>query len=173
MNIYIKKLTVKDFQKVLKWKSDPQLSLEIMSQFNILGEEQVINWIISNSENLDQRLNGIYVQFEDDEIHCIGITRLMFIDWEAKTCEFGIYLGDRNYQGLGIGKKALELTIKQAFQDLELNKIYLKVNSNNVRAITLYENFKFITEGIQKEHFLNPSTDKYEDIVYMALYNQF
>lgn len=170
MNIYLNKISEKDFSKIIKWKSDLVLASQIMSQFQIINKTEAIKWIITNSTDPNQRLNGIYTKTAEDRNDLIGMTRLMFIDFDAKIAEFGIYIGEESYQGKGIGKQALILTIDQAFENLKLNKIYLRVGSNNSRAINMYKKQGFTAEGIMKEHYLNLKSNKYEDVMYMALF---
>ncbi|MEG0918024.1 MAG: GNAT family N-acetyltransferase [Myroides sp.] len=49
---------------------------------------------------------------------------------------------DQNYQGKGIGKKAIEF-IKQFSQENNYKKIVLEVEPHNLRAIQLYEKEQF------------------------------
>ncbi|KAA5535990.1 GNAT family N-acetyltransferase [Paenimyroides baculatum] len=49
---------------------------------------------------------------------------------------------DNNYQGKGIGKKAMEF-IKQFAQENNYKKIVLEVEPHNLRAIQLYEKEQF------------------------------
>lgn len=54
---------------------------------------------------------------------------------------------DKEYQGLGIGKKALSLIISEMKRTLNCNKIVLGYTENNYRAETLYRNMGFKHEG--------------------------
>lgn len=170
MKIELKQISNTDFAKILKWKSDPALSIQIMSKCIVLNEFETIQWIIKNSSDPNQKLNGIYLT-SNLKTELIGITRIMFINFESRIGELGIYLGENQYQGLGIGTNALSLTIKQAFEELKLNKLYLRVNSNNLKAINLYKKFNFQIEGILKKHYYNQDMNVFDDITYMSLFN--
>lgn len=166
MELELKQIAISDAGKIAKWKSDPDLSVSIMSSSASISENEAQDWIKKNTSDPNQRLNGIY-----NSKTLVGITRLMFIDFETKIAEFGIYIGDTEYQGMGIGSKALQLTINQAFEQLNLQKIFLKVNETNTPAIRLYKKFNFHAEGTLKEHYFNVKTKTFEDIIYMALFN--
>lgn len=170
MKIILKNIDHVDIDKVVKWKSDPELSKQIMSQFKVINKTEALGWLDKNSADPNQRLNGIYGITNDNSNIFLGITRLMYIDFKSKNTEFGIYIGEKKFQGNGIGSKALNLTIRQAFDELGLFKIYLKVNSNNIKAINLYKKFGFITEGVLKEHYFEDN--KFQDISYMSLFNK-
>jgi RimJ/RimL family protein N-acetyltransferase len=61
-------------------------------------------------------------------------------------------------QGKGYGTEAVKLLLKFAFNDLNLNKVYLKVFQNNERAIKCYLKAGFVKEGLlRKESFIDGS----------------
>ncbi|MEE1111251.1 MAG: GNAT family protein, partial [Alphaproteobacteria bacterium] len=52
-----------------------------------------------------------------------------------KHAELGIAIGDKNYWGKGYGLSALKEMLARGFNELDLNKIWLRVEVDNVRAI--------------------------------------
>jgi RimJ/RimL family protein N-acetyltransferase len=169
MNIILRNIDIKDAHKIAKWKSDPVLAEQIMSSFKDTHVKNAENWIIKNTEDQFQQLKGIYLK-ENSSLELLGITRLMFIDFNSLNAELGIYIGDSTYQNAGIGKKALCLTLENGFNQLHLSKIYLKVSTINIRAVGLYKKFNFKAEGYLREHFLK--NGKFEDVIYMALFKE-
>jgi RimJ/RimL family protein N-acetyltransferase len=171
LRIVLEKISLEDSDRIAKWKSDPTLATLIMSNSNAVSDSDAKDWIQRNSSDPNQRLNGIYLE-NDCSKELLGITRLMFIDFVSEVAELGIYLGDETKRGIGLGKKAMLLTVDQAFKELKLRKLYLKVNANNEKALALYLKFEFKTEGVLKEHYYNSNACRFEDIVYMALFNR-
>lgn len=167
MKVVLDKIKSEDAELVAKWKSDPILSEGIMSDFNTTTVEQAREWIGINSNDPNQRLFGISFETESNKV-LLGIARLMFIDFETGVAEFGIYIGENNYRNMGVGKKALDRALEIGFIELNLNKIFLKVNAKNTPAINLYNSRKFIIEGRLKEHYWNAS--EFEDVLYMAIF---
>lgn len=154
---------------IAKWKSDKELAIQIMSQYQKTSVVEAREWIRQTLDNAGQKLFGIFVS-ENNGSRLVGVTRLMYIDLESKTSEFGMYIGEKNVHGKGVGKIALRLTLQFGFEKLGLRKIHLRVNTNNDRAIKLYQNQKFVTEGVLKEHFFN--NGNYEDILLMGLFKK-
>ncbi len=78
-----------------------------------------------------------------------------------RTAEFSIFIGEENAKGKGYAKEATMKTIEFAFNDLNLNRVFLKVQEDNFKAIKLYEKCKFKKEGILREciykngHYIN------------------
>lgn len=166
-SIKLKTLSIADAGKISEWKSDRELSELILSDFSKQSKDKSEKWIIDNTKDPNQRLFGLF--FNGSEL--IGIGRLMFIDFTCKTCELGIYIGNKNHRGLGLGKKSLKLLISHAFVDLGLRKINLKVREDNIVAVELYKKLGFISEGKLNEHFISNGKFKNNNILLMALFN--
>jgi len=167
MKVVLDKMKSEDANLIAKWKSNPVLSGQIMSDFNTTTVEQARDWININTNDPNQRLLGIYFEIESKKV-LLGVARLMFIDFVTRIAEFGIYIGDNNYRNMGVGKEALDRTLEIGFIELNLNKIFLKVNAQNTPAINLYKSRKFIIEGRLKEHYWNVS--QFDDVLYMAIF---
>ena len=168
MKIRIDNLTPKEKYKISEWKSDRAISKMIMSQFKKTNIFQAEKWIIKNSNDTNQKLFGIYLYSNDEKL--IGISRLMFIDFESLVAELGIYIGEKKLQNKGYGSIALKKTIEYGFNILKLNKIYLKVLESNQRAINLYSKNNFEIEGCLKDHSCNEK--KFEDVIYMSIFKK-
>src|SRR5699024_2365126 len=68
----------------------------------------------------------------------IGVVGLYNINSINRNCEFGIYIGNKDFYGQGIGTEATKLMINYAFQNLNLIKVKLFVNEDNF-ARKMYE----------------------------------
>ena len=66
-----------------------------------------------------------------------------------KNAEYAISLRAKA-QGKGIASQATTTLLKIAFEDLNLERVYLNVLSDNKRAIRLYEKIGFVYEGEYK-----------------------
>ena len=64
----------------------------------------------------------------------IGECGLFGGDKIARTVEFGITLGDKDYWGRGYGTEATRLAVDYAFTMRNVRKVYLDVLANNPRA---------------------------------------
>ena len=164
IKVVLKVLEEKDLDKVFKWKNNVELSRLVKAHPLPVAKFEMIEWFKRNQSDKNQILWGIY---EKQKKQLIGIVRLMFIDWISKSAEFGIYIGDENYSGKGIGKEVLLLVLKFAFQKINLHRIYLKVTESNTKAINLYKSCGFKKEGILRQNFW--INGKYENIIFMGI----
>jgi diamine N-acetyltransferase len=54
-------------------------------------------------------------------------------------------------KGKGIGKEALHLVIRLAFEELKAHRLWLDVKEHNLRAQHVYESAGFVREGVLRE----------------------
>jgi RimJ/RimL family protein N-acetyltransferase len=96
--------------------------------------------------------NKCYI-ITDEYESFIGIIELFDISWKNRRGELSICISP-SYRGRGFAYKALKLILCLGFQELELNRIWLRVLENNPKAISLYEKAGFIREGVCREESL-------------------
>ena len=98
----------------------------------------------------------------------IGECGLFAADTVARTVEFGITLGDKNYWGRGYGTEATRLAVDYAFTMRNVRKVHLNVLANNPRAMAAYSKVGFVEEGRRREHVW--SGGAYVDLVLMGIF---
>ncbi|WP_432662066.1 GNAT family protein [Wukongibacter baidiensis] len=80
--------------------------------------------------------------------------------------EFGVSVLKR-YWGLGLGGIMIRYLIEWARESGIIKKINLKVKSENIRAVNLYENLGFIMEGTISRFFYHKG--RFHDVYVMGL----
>ncbi len=103
---------------------------------------------------------------EEDGVSA-GLVELIEIDYIHRRAEFQIIV-DPLHQGRGFGERATRMALNYAFQELNLYKIYLVVDTENAKALHVYEKVGFEQEGILKHEFF--SNGKYRDAVRMCIF---
>ena len=154
----------RDLGKSLIWLKDPSVNMFLSHSFDDYTRDQEIKWFefIKNSNN------DVVFAIEDKNTNLyIGNCALHKIDWENKTCEMGIVIGEKDYWNKGYGSDAVRSILNFAFFDLDLKSIKLEVYRYNRRAINVYKKsgFKLIITN-KKSHFYNR---KYWDTLIMEL----
>jgi RimJ/RimL family protein N-acetyltransferase len=97
----------------------------------------------------------------------IGFCGLFEIDETSRTCELGIFIGDKEYWGRGYGRDAVRLLLGYAFRLRNLRRMWLEVHSENERAIRAYKSCGFVEEGRLREHAWLDG--RYVDMVFMGV----
>jgi RimJ/RimL family protein N-acetyltransferase len=81
----------------------------------------------------------------------IGFVAVHSIEWNNRVGEISIGIGDVTCWGQGYGTDALRVILGYAFQELNLDRIWLTVIASNARAIHTYEKVGFRHEGALRQ----------------------
>lgn len=111
--------------------------------------------------------DGAHFAIEADGLF-IGSCGLFDFNPVARTCQLGIGIGDRAYQGRRYGRDALRVLLDYAFRLRNMRKVWLTVNGDNERAIRAYRACGFVEEGRLRDHVWGDG--KYIDLVYMGVF---
>lgn len=80
----------------------------------------------------------------------IGTCSLLGQTLEDRVAELGVLIGDQAAWGQGFGFDALRLLLCFGFREMNLRRIWLRVDENHPRGIPLYERLGFVHEGRQR-----------------------
>lgn len=97
----------------------------------------------------------------------IGIIELREINWISRKSEYRILIGEKEFWGKDYGREATFLILRYAFDKLNLNKVWLGVNEENIKAVKLYERFGFKREGVLREDVYR--NGKYYNVIRMSI----
>ncbi|MBK9975556.1 MAG: GNAT family N-acetyltransferase [Planctomycetes bacterium] len=100
----------------------------------------------------------------------LGGTGLHRISWLHRHAEWGVYIGRPDQWGKGYGREMARTTLKYAFDVLNLNRVMLRVNADNIGGIKSYEAAGFVREGVQRQAMYVEG--KYLDTILMGVLRQ-
>lgn len=149
-----------------KWRNDRDLGHLVMAAQKDHSLDDVRRWLESTLNDPNQRVLGIY-DCEGSKRRLVGLVRYMYIDWEKRTANFGIFIGESDLRGQGRGKSALEQAIEHARCELKLDSISLQVVECNATAISLYRQYGFTQISVQTGAYAHG--DGHENIYVMHL----
>jgi diamine N-acetyltransferase len=155
-----------DLPLFVLWLNDPEvrLGLELFLPFSLVEEER---WYERMLDSPAAEHVLVIEANDQDTWRAIGTCGLHNIDWRARAAEAGISIGDKTYWNLGYGTDVMRLLLQHGFDTLNLNRVYLRVFANNLRAIRCYEKAGFVLEGrLRQAHFQN---GEYFDILLMGV----
>lgn len=149
--IVIRDLCEKDVVNLFRCKIDKEINkydpLPIPKNSKELVEE-CINYCNdfdekSINKNNDERFYRYFI-IEDMKGNFIGFVNFFNIDKVKKDGELGVIIGDKRYWRLGIAYKAIKIVKTYIFEKLNMNTIYVEIESNNVPSINLFKKLGFI-----------------------------
>jgi RimJ/RimL family protein N-acetyltransferase len=152
--IYLDNINKEDMPSLYRWFSD----IEFLTSYDYvlpipMTKEKVEQSIADYNEENNSIIFAIRAT-EDAHNPIIGVAGYYDIIKDNQVATLFIGIGDKNQQGKGYGKKALDELLNYGFKILKLHRIQLNVMSFNASAIALYEKAGFKKEGIMKEFVL-------------------
>lgn len=97
----------------------------------------------------------------------IGISGLYELDYRGRSAEFRILIGEKAYWNKGIGTEVVQILTSYGFENLNLHRVYLGVNSLNLAAVKSYEKSGFVREGELRDVIYRNGT--YYNVIQMSL----
>lgn len=158
-----------DLPRYVRWLGDPELR-SYLNTVLPLSQTQEEKWFERNLQAGNEQAWAIDAQPNDMAMgpwQHIGSCGFNEINWRTRAGEVGIMIGLREYWGRGFGTDALQTLVAWGFYSLNLNRVTLRVNADNVRAIRSYEKVGFMLEGrLRQATFANGA---YGDELLMAV----
>lgn len=145
MKITIRSFRKTDIPKKVEWvnNSENNQYLHYDLPLQIDKTEQWFEKICDRTDRYDAVI-------EADEVP-VGLIGLLSIDKKNKKAEFYISMGEVEYKNKGIAKEASRQILKYGFKELELNRIYLYTEYENISAQKLFEKLGFQKEGCLRD----------------------
>jgi len=91
---------------------------------------------------------------EDEQAAPVGLIRLEGLDSVHRRAELAITIGEKTHWSRGYGTEAIELALHYGFGELNLRRVWLITDVDNVRGIRCYEKCGFRREGVLRGHRL-------------------
>lgn len=156
--------TREDYTLTAKWMNDPDVTYFTFTGQRPMTLEQV-------SKSLDEQLVSLHqVMFIVCDLStgkAVGFAGLYEIHPTAHSAEFRVFLGEADARGKGFGTETAELLMFYGFDRLNLHRVFLGANAENVAGIRAYEKAGFKHEGRQRDVIYRNS--RYYDGVYMGI----
>lgn len=96
----------------------------------------------------------------------VGVAGFNHFDWKNKIGQIGYWLAEE-YQGQGIMTRVVKALINYAFNELDLNRIEIRVSDQNIKSRSIPERLYFKNEGcLRQAEWLY---DHYVDLVVYAI----
>lgn len=157
--VYLRPITAADTAKLVAWRNKAFVRENFIYQ-KPFTEEGHMTWLReqvepghvaqfiicvksvegSGADGLSDTVKGC-TEAGDREI---GSVYLRDIDREKGTAEYGVFIGEEDALRRGYGLQAARLMLAYGFEVLHLEKIFLRVLEDNVRARKSYEKAGFL-----------------------------
>ncbi|MBP5282817.1 MAG: GNAT family N-acetyltransferase [Lachnospiraceae bacterium] len=161
--IYLREMTVEDTDLIVAWRN----SQAVRERFIYRGEftrEGHLAWI-ENMIKTGKVIQMMICDLKTDKP--LGSVYFRDIDRTHAKAEYGIFIGEEDARGRGVGSAVAKLALRYGFEEEGFHRIFLRVLSDNLRAIGSYENAGFRKEALLREDVLLDGT--YRDVILMGI----
>lgn len=161
--IFLRPIGLEDTERIIAWRNQERVRKNFIYQkpFTKEGHEE---WMRT------QVGTGRAVQFiicEKETGRPLGSVYFRNIDRDNKKAEYGIFIGEEDAVGKGVGTEAARLAVSYARDGLKLHKLMLRVFADNAGAVKSYRNAGFVQEACLRDEFLQDG--RYRDMLLMAI----
>lgn len=163
--IYLRPITIEDTDYVVRWRNDKKIVENFIYRKNISKEEH-ISWL-RNKVETGQVIQFIICDLQTDKP--LGSIYLQNFQETSRQAEEGIFLGEEEAYGRGIGTEAAKLVLEYAFTTLKLHKLTARVLSYNQGSRKMHEKAGYKLESYLKDELF--LAGKYEDLIFYGAIN--
>lgn len=148
-NIFIKILSMDDVtDNYVKWMQDEDVTQFLESRWKSYSLDDIKEYVESMNDSQNDFLLGIFLK--ENKTH-IGNIKIGNVNHIHGFGDIGLLI-EKNHWGRGYGKEAIELATKYAFEELNLNKLFAGIYSNNVGSYNSFMKAGYIEVGRMKNH---------------------
>ncbi len=155
-----------DLPRCQAWLNDPEV-IQGLNQYLPLSNMDEEHWF-EQAMLAEPAARPLAIDVQDGSgWKHVGNMGFMNLEWTPRSAEFGIFIGEKSLWDKGYGTEAVELLLRHGFDTLNLNRIYLRVFSTNLRARRSYEKVGFVLEGTLRQAVYRQG--RYADIHIMSI----
>lgn len=160
--IYLRPMVLEDTDSIIAWRNSEGVRRKFIYQepFTREGHEQWIRDMVEKGRAVQMMICDLATQ------EALGSVYIRDIDRKHNKAEYGIFIGEAQARGRGVGTAAGKLMLRYCFEEEKLHRVYLRVFADNYQAIGSYEKAGFVREGCLKDDVRIDG--EYRDMIWMA-----
>ena len=160
--ILLREIASTDTPNIIRWRNNPNVRERFMQQ-ELFTEESHEEWLRTQVQtgHVAQYIITDRVSGRD-----VGSTFLRDIDNDNHHAEIGIFIGENEARGCGLGVSAVLLLTEHGFQELKLHRVFARILADNDASLRCFEKAGYIRESYCHDDVR--INDRYRDIVFMA-----
>jgi RimJ/RimL family protein N-acetyltransferase len=164
-SVYLRPITIEDTDLVVGWRNSKRVMQNFIYRTPLTREDH-LNWM------KEKVAKGHVIQFiicNNSDDKPLGSVYLQNIEMAHRKAEWGLFLGEDEAFGRGVGTQTGKLFLDYIFNTYHLHKIVSRVLARNKGCIHMCEKLGCTQEAYLKEELILDG--KYEDLVWFGIIN--
>jgi RimJ/RimL family protein N-acetyltransferase len=162
--VVMRAFQTEDLPYLHAWLNDPEATFYMTYGQRPTTLAQAQQFI---EKQLADTANVVFILCEKERGQPIGLAGLYDMEDVPKRGEYRIFIGDKTHWKKGIGTEVAQLLTWHAFDRLNLHRLFLGVNAENVGAVKSYEKAGFKIEGTLRDEMYR--NGRYYNMIRMAV----
>jgi RimJ/RimL family protein N-acetyltransferase len=131
--VRLRAIEMEDLDRYLAWVNDEEVMRHVAATAFPLSRGQEEEFVREATKRTRPPEVVYAIETLEDGRH-IGSIGLHKIDGIARNCELGVMIGDKTHWDRGYGTDTITTALHFAFEELNLNRVWLSVDADNGRA---------------------------------------
>ena len=158
----LRPITDADTDDIVRWRNSPSVRQNFIFRKDFTAEMHR-EWLRTKVATGDVIQ---YIIIERESGKKIGSVYLRDVDIDNESAEFGIFIGEDDARGRGIGSEATKLFSDFALDVIGLHRVCLRLIAGNDIARRVYEKAGFRLEGVFRDYVKLDGA--FTDVLFMA-----
>lgn len=142
----LRPIEMDDLERYTAWINDPGVVEFLGAAFPLMSRTAEREWL-EKAVRKPVAYGEVPLAIETLEGRHIGSVALHEGHAIERKCSLGIMIGDKECWNRGYGTDAIITLLRFGFDDMNLNRVWLTVDEDNVRGIACYRKCGFVEEG--------------------------
>lgn len=162
--VNLRALESTDLERVYTWINDREVTRYVVGRYPMSRTDER-RWLEQSPAN--GFAAGVRLAIETNDGAHIGTLDLHRVSSESRCAGLGIMIGEKSYWSNGYGTDAIVTLLRFAFDEMNLNRVWLHVFDFNERAIACYRKCGFREEARLRENYYGQG--RYWDVYVMGI----
>ena len=155
-----------DLDRYVSWLNDPEVTQYLGGVLPLISRLAESDWLERHARK-EPAFGDVTLAIETLEGRHIGSVALHDPQPRDRHCSLGIMIGDKDCWNRGFGTDAIQTLLRLAFDEMNLNRVWLTVDEENARGVACYRKCGFVEEArLRQDRF---SGGRYHDTLVMGV----